>query len=179
MRSFAALLVAATLAALTGCSTPEPPPPVVSPSASASASATPVFASDEEALAAAEKAYTEYLATVDAVLNAGGKGAEMINDVASRDALQAGVSDAEEFARERVKTIGVRTVANLVLQSFDDERVRLYICEDVSAVNLLGANGESLVSSTRPPRQAFEVAVDSESLLVTERWARDNEGVCP
>src|SRR5690606_919779 len=58
---------------LAGCTQPDPmPTPPPTPSAA------PVFASDEEALAAAEEAYGKYLETVDAILADGGSNAERL-----------------------------------------------------------------------------------------------------
>ena len=68
LRPIAVLAAAFVLAALSGCvQTTEKPTPTPT------AAATPAFASDEEALAAAEKAYAAYLAVLDDVTADGGR----------------------------------------------------------------------------------------------------------
>ncbi len=64
--------------ALAGCV-----PDDVSPSTSATESPSPVFATDDEALAAAEAAYTAYLSASDAMLASGGTNTSAMASVES------------------------------------------------------------------------------------------------
>ena len=74
MRTGPVILTVAVLFALAGCV-----PSDSQPSAAPSPSATPVFASDAEALAAAEKAYAAYLKVSDEIANDGGKDPDRID----------------------------------------------------------------------------------------------------
>jgi hypothetical protein len=164
--------------ALVGCgSTPAPVPH------SASASEAPVFASDEEALAAATAAYAAYLATSDAVGSEGGADPDRYEDVASGDALANALRSAEQFREAGARSIGPTSFTVYKLQSWDGgERqsavVTVYICDDVSAVDVQGSDGKSLVAPDRPNRTPFEIQVavgDSQSRLQSKNvWMGSN-----
>src|SRR4051812_41826324 len=80
MRAAPLAPVAALLLALAGC-VPSDPHPTASPSASA----TPVFASDAEALAAAEKAYAAYLKVSGEISADGGLKPERIDPLVTKE----------------------------------------------------------------------------------------------
>jgi len=176
-----ALVLAAALSA-SGC-TPDASgkPPASTPSATA------LFASDEEALAAAEEAYRAYLAAVDEVLQGGGLETASLDAVARGSALAQARADASEFASLGYRTVGATNLSTISLQRFDAEHrnpeavVDVYVCEDVSQVNLLDANGVSLVSIDRPPLTPFQATfgrADGETLVLTSRSAWDGERPC-
>ena len=75
-------LALASALVLTGCTAPPPHTVAVS-----SPTATPVFASDEEALAAAVEAYEKYLAVSDQIAQEGGAGADSFADVVTDEWL--------------------------------------------------------------------------------------------
>ncbi|MES1170616.1 MAG: hypothetical protein ABUL47_08010, partial [Leifsonia sp.] len=81
MRTGPVLAAAVLLAVLAGCV------PTGTPTKSPRATATPVFASDAEALAAAEKAYAAYESAVDRSLQT--SSAEGLDAVATGDALSS------------------------------------------------------------------------------------------
>jgi hypothetical protein len=177
MRSVAALLLAATLAVLTGCSAPEPAPPAASPSATAE----PVFASDEEALAAAEKAYTEYLAAFDEVAHDGGREPERLADHVAPDELQKSLAEFGAFVTADRHTRGNTGFDDLSLQQYEVRsgfaRVIVYLCLDVSEVRVLDANGKD-VTPAREARQPLVVTLvsanrGSEALVLeeSEQWS--------
>src|SRR4051812_14875779 len=91
----AALLIAGLGLALAGCVPSEPP--VTSPPTS---DAQPVFASDEEALAAAEEAYGAYIAMVDEILRNGGDDGDRLAPLVSPELL---AQQEEGFAAFRAK----------------------------------------------------------------------------
>ncbi|HEU0205628.1 MAG TPA: hypothetical protein VFQ74_02915, partial [Pseudolysinimonas sp.] len=93
MRTGSLLVTAALLVALAGCV-----PTNAHPSESPSATATPVFASDAEALAAAENAYAAYQAAVDKSLQT--SSLEGLDSVATGDALETARSSVDTFQKE-------------------------------------------------------------------------------
>jgi hypothetical protein len=144
-------------------------------------------ASDEEALAAAEKAYREYLSVVDDVLQGGGVDTAGLGAVAADAALDQAEADAREFASLGYRTVGTTGLNSIELQRVDPGTedsipiVEAYVCEDVSQVDLVNADGVSLVSDDRPPLTPFQVSFGSEDkrgLVLTSRSAWDGEGVC-
>lgn len=169
----------AALAALAGCA-PDPPP---LPS-TAAPSAAPVFASEEEALAAAEEAYAAYLQASDASWRNEG--------VTRQDflALSEGEAHAEDLAagaffEERGWTkVGTTEFDSMRLQSFgqgDDDawRIRVYVCLDVSRSDVVDTSGHSVAQPDRALRTPLEVefvAAKPENLLISESsvWSGSN-----
>ena len=140
------------------------------------ASATPVFASDEEALAAAEEAYGAYLAVSDSIFTDGGARPERLEDVATGKFLEASISGFEKVEAEGWRSTGRSEVHSIELQRFDPssdiEMVVVFLCDDVSAVDVLDSTGRSVVSPDRPDRTLFEISFDlgpDQRLLVSSR----------
>jgi len=171
----ARLLAPVTLAAalLAGCTstTPMPTPPP-------SPDATPVFASDEEALAAAEEAYGKYLAVVDAILSDGGRDPERLLDVVSDEVYERELEGFKTYESKGWRQIGTRTFS-LTLQRYDSGSVVVYSCDDVSATDVVDSSGTSIVSPDRQETYAFEVEFLHETTLILDRkelW--DGGAVC-
>jgi hypothetical protein len=179
MRTGSLLASAALLLALAGCV------PVDSPSsASPSASATPVFASDAEALAAAEKAYAAYLKVSDAIANDGGKNAKRLEGLATGSLLSDDLEGFKSFAAKRWHSVGKTRLTTTVLQSANREvgqgAVVVYLCEDVSGVDVVDENGVSVVSAGRPKLQQFQVQLDfvSSKLIPSDREPWTGSDIC-
>jgi hypothetical protein len=172
-----AIAAALTLAACT--------PPSDGPTRSRSPSATPLFSSDEEALAAAEEAYAAYLRVSDQILMDGGNNPERLLEVATEDVL-----DSERVGYDKARTSGTRstggsTFDHMTLQSMDAfdaaSAVAVYVCDDVTAVDFLDASGNSIVSPDRPDRFPTTVEFSARtsnppSLLVASigEWTGDD-----
>jgi hypothetical protein len=178
-----ALVVTSALVtfALVGCgSTPAPVP------ASASPTVPPVFGSDEEALAAATAAYAAYLETSDEISNDGGIRPERIGTFVSTALLPSEIAGFSEFVDATARTVGSTSFEIVKLQSADYERIEtasisVYVCEDVSAVDVIDAAGASLVSPNRKPFTAFEVRMvmgEKGSLVLDERTVWKGENFC-
>lgn len=178
-----ALAAALAVATFSGCA-PTPPPITVPPQPTS----TPLFATEEEALAAAEEAYRRFQLVTDQVLSDGGVGAERIETVASGD-LEADEKRAyAEFEMEGLRTSGSAQVVSFTAQEVNlmaangAVAVSAYICLDVSGVDVLDSTGASRVSAGRPALQAFEVSFnydESEGTLVpVDRIPWDGGGVC-
>ncbi len=178
MRRILAVAGAVLLVALAGCVGPEPggrykPAPT----------ATPVFASDEEALAAAEVAYGAYIELADQIFVEGGKNPERLSTVATGAFLKASVEEFRQVKLEGLVSTGGTLFRDMILQSYDplsgNERlVVVYVCEDVSAVDVRNASGASAVSPDRPDTTTFQAAFDlspAGTLLVSSREAWSND----
>jgi hypothetical protein len=144
---------------LAGCGSAPVLPPTPAPTTSA-----PVFASEDEALAAATEAYAAYLEVSDAVSNDGGFEAERYGTVASGQALTDASKSAQQFVDAGAHSIGSTVFVVHKLQAWGDDPevgtyASLYICDDVSAVDVVGADGHSIVSHNRPAKTPFEVTV--------------------
>jgi hypothetical protein len=165
------LLLTALL--LAGCTDPSPmPTPPPTPSQ------TPVFASDEEALAAAEEAYGKYMTAADEVIHGGGKQAELVQPYLSEDLYQRDKESFEQFTRNGWSGTGETTFA-MELQQFDDATVVAYVCDDFTKTDVVDGNGHSVVATDRMTRVPYEVefAVSDQMRIVRkELW--EGEGVC-
>jgi hypothetical protein len=150
---------------------------------------TPVFASDEEALAAAEEAYAAYFEVSDAILNEGGIGPERLQVVASSSMYQIQLAGYNQAREGGLRSIGFTVVDSVGLQHYDTMSVdgkgivTVYACIDVSSVDLVDATGASVVSPLRPNRTSVEATfdIDPESpnrivLSAEEPW--DGSSVC-
>jgi hypothetical protein len=178
-REILATLAGAGLIVITlaGCATPASPP--LTPSATRS----PVFASDEEALKAATDAYAAYLAMSDTIAQEGGKDPERIKDYAADDALTDALRSFEQYRQAGAHNSGSTRFDRARLQAASytpgPTRVVIYVCNDVSGVDVLDSAGASLVKSGRPSITPFEISttdVSGRGLVVTAktRWGGDD-----
>ncbi|MEX1077647.1 MAG: hypothetical protein WED09_00875 [Homoserinimonas sp.] len=182
MRS-ASPLAAVTIAVavlLAGCLPQEPeviPPP--------ESTTEPVFASDEEALAAATEAYKAYLAMSDLIAQEGGKEPERIQAVAVRDAFADAMAGYEILGERQYRSVGTSGISSTSLQRYSSAEtsdvVAIYACLDLAGVDVLNHSGDSVVEDSRPDVQPFEVTFDLREdepaqLIVSSRepWAGDD-----
>ncbi len=186
MRTAPALLVILALSlALTGC-VPDDDPIVVDPEPSAS----PIFESDEEALAAAEEALVLYYETSDLVLSEGGVGSERLEFVSSAEIAASEKTSHQQMIDRGWHAVGNTQVDSITLQSFDpyadegDETVTLYACVDVSGLDIVDTSGASVVSPTRSARTPFEIGFvlkspgDSSNLVLSRKDAWSGDDFC-
>ncbi|GAB3617926.1 hypothetical protein GCM10027416_24830 [Okibacterium endophyticum] len=163
--------------ALTSCTTPSPEP---------TPTKTTVFASDDEALAAAVDAYTKYNAALDAVL-------------AGEDRKESGLQGlvTEEFWLELSETNGLeeRGWKSQGTSTFDSEtlvafnmdasvaNITLSLCRDVSEVRLIDEGGNDVTPASRDDRFPVEVNFVSSSshenqLLLADSGTWPGEDFC-
>ncbi len=147
-------------------------------------SVTPVFASDEEALAAAEESYKRYLAVSDQIFAEGGANPERLAEVATGTFLDASITGFEKVQANGWRSTGATKADSFELQQVAtpgtvERLIIAYACTDVSAIDVVDSDGNSVVSSTRPDRTYFEVYFDlhDQELLVGGRevWG---DGAC-
>ncbi|TFD45662.1 hypothetical protein E3T55_18565 [Cryobacterium frigoriphilum] len=179
------VLIGAALAGVTGCAASAEPPPQPTPTRTV---ISPLFASNEEALAAATAAYAAYLETSDLILSEGGAEPERIRLVASRTFADIEISGYDKVRAQGLHTIGTSGFDSVTMQQVDEKArdgvgiVVAYLCLDVSQTDVLYANGASAVSAARPDRIPFEVTFDrsssANSLIVAKQTVWSRGGVC-
>jgi len=146
--------------------------------------ATPLFASDEEALAAAEEAYAAYLAVTDEIFADGGNDVAALSTVATGKQLSDDTAGFFEIRERGYRSVGSTSFTEIELQQYEADADALqsvatvYLCEDVSKIDVFDGGGVSVVQPDRPDRTKFEVTFDrsgssSAGLLVASRevWA--------
>ena len=158
-----ALVLAAALSA-SGC-TPDASgkPPASTPSATA------LFASDEEALAAAEEAYRKYQHVSDSIYIDGGADPERLLDVASQSLYEAEKAGYDMAHSMGYFSTGGSTFDSLRLKERDSRgRITVYLCEDVSSVDIRDTNNVSVVPSDRPDRFPLVVSFQTTDSSKTD-----------
>lgn len=182
-RRIVAAISAASLAglAVSGCTQPEPTP---LPTHTAEATHTPAFASDEEALKAATDAYAAYLKMSDTILSEGGRMADKFATVATGEALSSAVKDVSEYRRRKLHITGSTAFDSARLQSREIrpvESIAIYVCDDVSDIDVFDSSGRSIVKPDRKPRTPFVVTALKTSggeVLISERSLWEGASYC-
>jgi hypothetical protein len=128
-------------------------------------SGTPVFASDEEALAAAEEAYQRYLDVSNKVGQDGWTDAKLFTEVSRGPALEGDLTAASDLQKNGYRQVGELTFDSLALQQYRANSpgqvlISVYLCLDVTEVDVIDTSGHSVVGVERPERQPLEVDID-------------------
>ncbi|HWH27147.1 MAG TPA: hypothetical protein VNT53_10945 [Pseudolysinimonas sp.] len=172
--------LAAAALVLTGCVQPSPSPSSPAPSATA------VFASEDEALAAAKAAYEKYQTVTNALGNDGWKDTSQLASVARSAALRDEIKTASEFAAKGYVLVGQSSFDSMRLQSTDYSGrgkvvLTVYACVDVSGTDVRDATGASVVPANRDSRVPFEIDIDNHDdgiLKVARSEAWSGEDFC-
>ncbi|CAN5229565.1 hypothetical protein BH11ACT4_BH11ACT4_11690 [soil metagenome] len=181
MRKLALATLALAALALTGCvpqagaPTPQPTP-----------SATPVFASEEDALRAAEAAYAEYQQVIDASLAT--YDTARLSEVATGDALKAAESSVESFKSKGQKLVGHSSTDSVrfaqvggLLGGDKNEPAQIYGCLDISMTDVVDGSGSSVVPATRATRLSMIISLvlsQSNTFLVSTAEVWDGDDFC-
>ncbi len=155
------MLAGATLSACTPAPEPTPTP-------------TAAFASEEEAFAAAEEVYREYIQASNVVDYSNPATFDTL-DTFTTGAYQAdereGLSQMHAEGNSRVGDISIVWFAGQSVGS--DSTVVARTCNDVSRTDVLDADGNSIVSDTRPDQYAIDLTftVKDRTLRVAKSQA--------
>ncbi|GHF03886.1 hypothetical protein [Pseudolysinimonas yzui] len=126
-------------------------------------SATPIFASEEEALAAAEQAYEAYREMSDLISGEGGVEPERIAPYVTDDRLTDELRGFQTLREAGLRIAGEATFKVLDLQRYEevagDAEVVFYACSDLSGSRVLDANGVDVTPVDRVDRLVLEVVV--------------------
>ncbi|GHD48417.1 hypothetical protein GCM10008097_20370 [Mycetocola manganoxydans] len=167
-RSTAVAVTCLLAASLVGCT----PPPTAPPTPTSTA----IFASEEEALAAATDVLTRYNAAFDKANSAGAKNWDELEELVTQQHLteleKPGVINSNGWHTKGVSTFSVVSVASFE-SGESDSSIALNVCRDVSGVRVLDASGQDVTPINRPdsvPLVVSLVTSDSEpsSLLVAK-----------
>ncbi|MCU1639505.1 MAG: hypothetical protein JWL94_2152 [Microbacteriaceae bacterium] len=176
-------VLAAALLMLSGCVATEP-----GPVATPEATSEPVFASEEEALAAATKAYAAYQEVLDAAFAT--HDVSSLATVAIDPALTAVRESVADYVVKGHHQIGLSSIdgvsfvdaSPLTGRFVEGEVVQIYGCLDVSGVDVVNASGSSVVALSRASRYPLVASlawsVGEQRLLVTEEETWDGANFC-
>lgn len=167
-----ALLIALATGALSGCSaTPAPAPrDTAEPVAEATPATTEtsaVFASNDEALAAATAFYASYQGIANTISREGGADPSRISDFVTKDMLPGEIATFERLADRGVHLVGDIDFDSMSVQSADLNAgsINLYMCLDVSKGEVVDAGGMSVAPPDRPLRYPLVVALVQNDAL--------------
>lgn len=142
-------------------------------------STTPVFASEEEALAAAEAAYAAYLEMSNLISSEGGVEPERIAPFVTEERLQVELRGFETLRGLGYRILGPASFEVLgtqrVEQSIDEIEVVFYVCWDGSLSRVVDASGVDVTPSDRVDRTTLEVVLRADDGDSTLRLAGDEE----
>ncbi|MBK5239106.1 MAG: hypothetical protein JJE28_08380 [Actinomycetales bacterium] len=182
-RSRVAVLCLATLAVfvLAGCSNIAQPAP---PQASLVVEATPMFASDEEALAAAEAAYRNYIDVSDQIARDGGAGLERVKSFVTRNVFSQDREASALYTSGNLHASGSTGVDSFRAQTLritDSESILdAYVCLRFDTLRILDISENDVTPSTRSnnlPLVIKLVATEPTSdflLSASEVWTGTN-----
>ena len=161
-RMVMAACVGSLLLGAAGCTAPSPsePAPTSNPPTVA-----PVFASDEEALAAATEAYSNYLATYDASWAHGPSPMDEYLALSIGEAHEDEVQSLAGWEANGWYATGTTTFDSIRLQGVERRsgvvNISTYLCLDISKGDVVDASGSSVVKPDQPTRLPLEVEFET------------------
>jgi hypothetical protein len=143
-----------------------------------------LFSSDEEALAAAEAAYANYLRVSDQIARDGGANPERLKGLVSEDLFLNSSDFAQQIREKGLLTIGQSEFKNFHLQkrllTSESEEITTYLCLNVGDVRILDLAGGDVTPADRqdvlPMVISFSATKSSPNLIIesSDVWAGTN-----
>jgi hypothetical protein len=159
---------------LAGCAASPTPQPTTNPPTVA-----PVFASDEEALAAATEAYANYLDTYDKSWADGDGSLEDFLGLSVGNAHDVDRASYEEWSSKNWRPTGATKFDSMELQAVSQTesrawQIQTYVCLDVSEGDVVDASGVSVAKPDRPLRLPLEVWFVTKSVSSQDLWISES-----
>ncbi|WP_280794917.1 hypothetical protein [Aurantimicrobium minutum] len=160
--------------ALAGCSTQQP----TEETSTAAAQEQPLFSSDEEALAAAQAAYANYLVVSDQIARDGGANPERLKGLVSTQLFEESADVYKTYKEQSITVEGATSFDSLHIGEISQNSASYYVCLDVGKTKLLNADGIDVTPVGRQSRLPiiFEVRVTNSSATIesSEVWSGRN-----
>ena len=163
-----AVLAVVAATALAGCAPADATPPTPTPTLE------PVFASDEEALAAAIAAYEAYAEMSQIIGEDGGDDPERIRPFVGEAFAATAIEEFEQLEANSLRLVGAVHVQGGTLAEWGQAGevfVTAYLCTDVSATRVLNASDVDVTPSDRADHLTLVVeftGTDDERQLIVE-----------
>ena len=175
MRVKPLILIPIVAVALAACSTQA----TTKPETTQAATEKPLFATDEQALAAAQAAYANYLEVSDQIARDGGANPERLKGLVSGDLYKDEAAGFQEIGNSGSQAVGSSSFDTLHLQSMDSKSISTYLCIDHSQIHLQNSKGDDVTSPTRIDRYPLLVTFTfqpDQTLIIesSETWSGQN-----
>ena len=174
MRVKPLLLIPIVAVALVACSTQATP----KPESTQAASEKPLFATDEEALAAAQAAYANYLEVSDQIARDGGANPERLKGLISNELYYSQLETYSTAASNGLKAVGNSTFNRFELQKRNSNTLTNYVCLDVSNIRVVDGTNSDRTPEDRPNILPLELTWSEESgvlvLQTSDVWSGTN-----
>jgi hypothetical protein len=147
---------------------------------------TPIFANEDEALAAATKAYAAYVKVSDEITADGGVHSERIAPYVTRSQLIRDKKVFENYKSKGYISEGTSKFHSVVLQAYSDGgqsalNLVVYLCLDLSHIRLMDSSGSDItpqgLETPSPMQITLARGANSEHTVVIERsesWSGDD-----
>ncbi|SDG99972.1 hypothetical protein [Microbacterium sp. 77mftsu3.1] len=174
-RSAVLLATVALVTALAACAPAAAPKPSPTPTG---------FASKEEAFAAAEKTYREYVDALNEVDLSDPATFEPVFSVMAGSAVENERKTLSEYHAEKMTVEGQARITKLEPLEWmpEDGRAKLGGCLDVSEIDVVNPSGKSIVSDSRPDVQSVLITLESDirtrAFKIVSLDGRDGEPSC-
>jgi uncharacterized protein YcfL len=161
--------------ALAGCSSQQPAPQ----NSTATAEEKPLFATDEEALAAAQAAYAHYLEVSDQIARDGGANPERLKGLVSEQQYENELQNYKEYASSGLHSSGRSSFDSIHISNSSQQAISAYLCVDVTNSGVLNSAGNDVTPEGRVDRWPLVVNFKFEppgDLLISgsETWTGKN-----
>ncbi|MET4158468.1 hypothetical protein [Agromyces sp. PvR057] len=167
---------AALAMALSGCSADVEP--TAAPTPSTSSDAAPIFASDEEALAAAVAAYEAYLDVAQEIGEEGGEDPGRLRNAVTSDYADQEIPNYESLSEHHYRVEGRGSLDKPTLMERSDSTVRIYGCIGVGTSRVLDAEGNDITQPDRdsavPLELTFSWSGDRLLLAGSDVWSGED-----
>lgn len=177
-RAAAVTIAAALVLGMTACVDGDPVPTLPP-----TPDSTPIFSSEEEALAAAQAAYEAYQAAVDEALQT--LDDSRLSEVATGAALSAASESVaglvEEGSRQEGTTRVVSTTPtdlSALTSPTSTSPIQIYACLDLTGVRIVNLDGSSSQSGVDGFPTLVTFSLNEQRLLVSEEAVWDGDNFC-
>ncbi|SKA87341.1 hypothetical protein SAMN06295879_1068 [Agreia bicolorata] len=122
-----------------------------------------------------------FLAVSDEIAAHGGSDTTKLAEVAEGKVFDEVAENMDELRGAGLRITGSTRLVLVEIVDWDDNQIRAYVCEDVGLVDLVDAEGKSLVSPDRIAVTPFEVELtrDGDSpFLLSERKVWTGKNFC-
>ena len=174
-----AVLAVVAATALAGCAPADATPPTPTPTLE------PVFASDEEALAAAIAAHEAHQNASSEISSEGGTEPERIAATVTDEYSALLIEEFVGLQERALRTEGTASFDSASLADYfasdDESEVSVYLCRDIGEVRVIDASGADVTPTARTERTPLLVhlvgSVDDPAILLIsaiEPWSGDS-----